>query len=224
MPTARSSRSPASKPTLWSTRTGCGDATVPACFMASRTVGTETTGSLAVWAPSGRIQAARVIRRAETKSASAYRKAFGTQPLGFHARLAPTSIPVRTYRCLRLVFHFLWIAAGAALIYPLVDDSRRDSPQTALVASNPAHPGDPSRPRTDRRAARQPDRRQSRFLARHLRHQRTAPVGLRFKSEVRAAVHWLACGEERHRLPCAAAAAVTPRWSTRKIDGSAQVG
>ena len=39
--------------------------------------------------------------------------------------LRPTSIPVRTYRCLRLVFHFLWIAAGAALIYPLVDDSRR---------------------------------------------------------------------------------------------------
>ena len=39
--------------------------------------------------------------------------------------LRPTPIPVRTYRCLRLAFHFLWIAAGAALIYPLVDDRRR---------------------------------------------------------------------------------------------------
>ena len=42
------------------------------------------------------------------------------------AGLRPTSIPVRTYRCLRLVFHFLWIAMGAALIYPCVGDKQRD--------------------------------------------------------------------------------------------------
>ena len=42
------------------------------------------------------------------------------------AGLRPTSIPVRTYRCLRLVFHFLWIAMGAALIYPCVGEKQRD--------------------------------------------------------------------------------------------------
>ncbi|MFT3848093.1 MAG: lysophospholipid acyltransferase family protein [Propionivibrio sp.] len=39
--------------------------------------------------------------------------------------MRPTSIPVRAYRCLRLAFHFLWIAAGAALIYPCVGARQR---------------------------------------------------------------------------------------------------
>lgn len=39
--------------------------------------------------------------------------------------LRPTSLPIRAYRCLRLAVHFMWIATGAALIYPLVDDQRR---------------------------------------------------------------------------------------------------
>lgn len=37
----------------------------------------------------------------------------------------PTSFPVRAYRSLRLALHFAWIAAGAALIYPWVDEKRR---------------------------------------------------------------------------------------------------
>jgi 1-acyl-sn-glycerol-3-phosphate acyltransferase len=37
-----------------------------------------------------------------------------------------TPVPLRIWRCLRLVFHFVWIAAGAALIYPCIDDRRRN--------------------------------------------------------------------------------------------------
>lgn len=36
-----------------------------------------------------------------------------------------TSLPVRTWRCLRLALHFLWIGFGAAAIYPLVGDEKR---------------------------------------------------------------------------------------------------
>lgn len=39
--------------------------------------------------------------------------------------LLPTPYSIRIWRCLRLALHFLWIGCGAALIYPLVGDTRR---------------------------------------------------------------------------------------------------
>lgn len=39
--------------------------------------------------------------------------------------LRPTPIPARAYRCLRLALHFVWIAVGAALIYPCVSETQK---------------------------------------------------------------------------------------------------
>ena len=39
--------------------------------------------------------------------------------------VSPTPYPIRFIRCLRLVLHFVWIAFGAAAIYPRVSDARR---------------------------------------------------------------------------------------------------